>query len=75
MSYDSYNLDKQELIDSYNKAYQNINNVNPDETKYNNFLTIQEETKHILKKEHTIFIVTSTATVLLIVFTLQTILK
>ena len=75
MSYYNYNLDKAELINSYTKLKQNINDTNPYDDTYKSFDTIHTETSNILKKEHLIFIITSTITTLLTIYTLETILK
>jgi hypothetical protein len=75
MSYYNYNLDKSDLINSFTKVKQNINDINPYDDTYKSFDSIHTETDNILKKEHLIFIITSTITTFLTIYTLETILK
>jgi len=75
MSYYNYNLNKAELINSYEKVKQNIDDTNPYDDTYKSFDTIKAESENILKKEHVIFIITSTITAFLTIYTLETILK
>ena len=75
MSYYNYNLDKAELINSYEKVKQNIEETNPYDDTYKSFDTIKIETENILNKEHAIFIITSSITAILTIYTLETILK
>jgi len=75
MSYYNYNLDKAELINSYEKVKQNIEETNPYDDTYKSFDTIKIETENILNKEHFIFIITSSITAILTIYTLETILK
>ena len=75
MSYYQYNADKQSLINSYTKVKQNINEINPFDDTYKSFDTLRKESENILKKEQTIFIITSTITAFLTAYTLKTILK
>jgi hypothetical protein len=75
MSYYNYNLDKAQLIDSYEKVKQNIDDTNPYDDTYKSFNAIKIETENILNKEHVIFIITSTITAILTIYTLETILK
>lgn len=75
MSYYYYNLDKYKLNDTYEKVKQNINDTNPYDSTYKSFDTIKTETENILKKEHVVFIITSTITSILTIYTLETILK
>ena len=75
MSYYNYNSDKLHLIDSYEKVKQNIDEINPYDDTYKSFDAIKIETENILKKEHVVFIITSTITAFLTIYTLETILK
>ena len=75
MSYYNYNLNKAELINSYEKVKQNIEDTNPYDDIYKSFDTIKTETENILNKEHVIFIITSSITAILTIYTLETILK
>jgi hypothetical protein len=75
MSYYNYNSDKVDLVNSYTKLKQNINETNPYDDTYKSFDTIHTETDNILKKEHLIFMITGTITTFLTIYTLETILK
>ena len=75
MSYYNYNLEKNELNNSFNKAKNNINETNQFDDSYESIVSINIETQNILKKERVVFILTGAATTLLTIFTLQTILK
>ena len=75
MSYYSYNSDKAQLINSFTKAKQNITDTNPYDDVYKSFDSINKETENILKKERVVFIITSTITSIITLYTLETILK
>lgn len=75
MSYYNYNSDKAQLINSFTKAKQNIMDTNPYDDVYKSFDSIHKESENILKKERVVFIITSTITSIITLYTLETILK
>jgi hypothetical protein len=71
MSYANYNIDQYELLNSYEKVEENLNGKSPYDEKYKSYEAIQKETENLLKREHTVFIITSSITAVLVAYTLQ----
>ena len=71
MSFYHYNADRDNLVETYYKTEENINGKIIHDDKFKSYEAIKIETENILKREHTIFIITSTLTAILVAYTLQ----
>lgn len=71
MSFYRYNVERNELLKTYDEAEKNVNGPNPYDETYKSYESIHIESENILLREQTVFIMTSTVTVLLVTYALQ----